>query len=136
MHRRVLDIAYGAYGFLGAVALWIAEAAHSGSRHSEADAHDAFVAGLSSVAVSPFGVPAVVALAVACWLSIRLVRDRSLVLLFFVTLVCIVCLVVWSRFESESFPWFLVIVFHGVTCTTSGICWFLFRRWRLPRPAV
>ena len=134
-HRRGFDIAYGAYGFLGAVALWTARVIFPGSPAPGTGAYDAFVAGLGFMVAIPFGLPAVAALIVACWLSIRLVRDTWLVSLFLVTLAFIAYLVVWSKLESGWFQWFPVVL-YGATCTISGIWWFLFRRWRLPRPAA
>jgi hypothetical protein len=135
MSGRGFDIAYGVYGFVGAVALWAARVIFPGSPAPGTSAYDAFVAGLGFMVLIPFGLPAVAALIVACWLSIRVSRDTWLVSHLLVTLAFIAYLFVWFHLKSGWFQWFPVLL-YGATCTISGLWWFLFRRWRLPRPAA
>ena len=131
LSRRGSDIAYGAYGFLGAVALWAARVIFPGSPTIGTGEYDAFVAGLGFLVAIPFGLPAVAALIVACWLTFRRWRDTWLVSLLLLTLAFIVYLFVWWNLESGWFQWFPMVL-YGAVCTISGLWWFLFRRWRSP----
>jgi hypothetical protein len=129
---RGFDIAYGAYGFLGAVALWTARLIFPGSPARGTGAYDAFVAGLGFFVAIPFGLPAVVALIVGCSLSLRLSRDTWLVSLLLATLVFICYLLVWKSLASGWTQWFPMSL-YGATCIVSAMGWFLFRRERSPR---
>jgi len=121
------DVAYSAYTFLGAVALWTARVTFPGPPAPGTGGYDAFVAGLGFLVVIPFGIPAVAALCVAFWLTCRLSRDKWLVALLLLTIAFIAYLFVWwFRAWFQWFPLFL----YGATCVASGLWWFLFKRWR------
>ena len=133
MAGRGFDIAYGAYGFLGAVALWTARVIYPGSPPDGTSQYEAFVTGLGFFVAIPFGLPAVAAVIVAWWLSFRLSRDIWLMSLLLVSLAFVSYLFVWSRLESGWIQWVPVLL-YGATCTISGLWWFLIRRWRSARP--
>ena len=130
MSRRRFDMAHGAYGVLGAVALWAARVIFPGSPAPGTAEYDSIVAGLGFLVAIPFGLPALAALVVACWFSFRLSRNTWLVSLLVVTFAFIIYLFVWWKLQ-----WFPVFL-YGATCTISGLWWFLFRRWRSPRPSA
>jgi hypothetical protein len=130
------DIAYGAYCFLGAVALWAARVIFPGSPPPGTGGYDAFISGLAFMVVLPFGLPAIAVILVAGWLSLQLCRDTWLVALLLVTFAF--AAYVFVSFSLERFQW-LPVFLYGTTCITSGLFWFLRRRWKPVRestPAV
>jgi hypothetical protein len=122
-----LDIAYGAYCFLGAVALWAARVIYPGSPPPGTGGYDAFIAGLAFMVVIPFGLPGLIALLVASWLSLQLSRDTWLVALLLVSFLFAAYL--FLSYNVGRYDWWPVCL-YGATCTISGLSWFLRRRWR------
>jgi hypothetical protein len=127
------DIAYGAYCLVGSVALWAARVIFPGSPPPGTGGYDAFIAGLAFMVVIPLGLPAIAGLLVASWLSLQLCRDTWLVGLLLVTFAFAAYLFV--SFSVERFHWVPVFL-YGATCTTSGLYWFLRRRWRAVREST
>jgi hypothetical protein len=121
------DIAYGAYCFLGVVALWAARLIFPGSPPPGTVAYDEFIVALAFMVFIPLGLPAIPAVLVASWLSLQLCRDTWLVALLLATFAFAAYLFV--SFSLERFQW-LPVFLYGATCTTSGLLWFLYRRWR------
>src|SRR5262245_13599165 len=122
------DLAYGAYLFLGTVALWTARVVFPGPPAPGTGGYDAFISGLGFFVAIPFGLPVIVALLVVCWLSMQLSRDTWLIGLFLVTFAFSAYMIAW--WYREWFHWFPLFL-YGAVCTVSGLWWFVWRRWRL-----
>jgi hypothetical protein len=125
--RTRLNLAYGAYAFLGLVALWTSLITWGGGEGA--------AAGAVFFVIFPLGLPILAAIPLALILSIVLWREWPLPVLAMLTigLGCVVYLVEIMVVEDRVI--YTLIPFYALTALGPAAYWFFKRRNRFPKPS-